>query len=138
MLQIALQLVSTYAKKEGLQIVGLYHANEKLNDHALPPTVAKTLNKIREVAYPQAFALLVDNEKLSTKFPSVALLPYVYSDNSWKHVRNAFTSEATTPGFKLQDSSAQDTTAASLSSGAYSSLVDFDDHLEDPQKAWLA
>ncbi|GAA5864513.1 hypothetical protein JCM3774_005151 [Rhodotorula dairenensis] len=129
MTEAALQLAQIYADQQGLVFLGLYVANERLNDLAIPhgaQRIADALHKER----PQAFVLVVDNAKLAA--PEAALLPYTCSKSG--------TWSATTLSFakiSLVDSSIPEKALAVARQGRYADLGDFDDYLSDASVDWL-
>lgn len=51
--------VHTWAQSRSLQIVGLYHANERLDDREFGPSPRKIADKLQQQCSPLACGLLV-------------------------------------------------------------------------------
>jgi len=145
MLEVGLQQVDSYAAKQKQRIVGYYHANESVNDKSLPAFGAKIITKIRE-SFSDAIALVVLNTKLSPEKPEIAILPYIFRENQWRPVRQAFevdnnsndnSTSASSPNFTLTSPDAPTLTAKSIRQKHYESLYDFDEHLENLDLDWL-
>ncbi|KAJ3331010.1 hypothetical protein HDU76_004314 [Blyttiomyces sp. JEL0837] len=100
--------VEIYTHQNGLKIVGIYVANELVNDMTIPPHIAKVGQKIDETLGGDSAVVVVDNAKLNGS--DLALQPYHYSAGSWKLLG---------------------------SSRTYEQLYDFDNHLDNVQLNWL-
>ncbi|KAI9595956.1 neighbor of COX4-like protein [Syncephalis fuscata] len=134
MLEIALEQLDIYCEKTGQTIIGYYQANEMLDSTELSLVGTHIANRIREYQ-PEAFAVVVDNNKLSTTQPTNALIFHTARDGQWVVARNQpngssnnSSADAKNPQFQL-GSSALDTAAAAVTSQAHRLLVDFDTHL---------
>ncbi|GAA5949606.1 hypothetical protein JCM3765_002722 [Sporobolomyces pararoseus] len=129
MMEVALQLAELHVKQQGKEIMGMYVANERIGDLAVPLGLGKVADAIKQ-ENSNAVVLLIDNEKLNSE--ESPYLPYLNSSSSW----------SLSPTAKL---SLDDTNPASLNSSIrkhldahHQDLVgDFDDHLEDASVDWL-
>ncbi|KWU43628.1 UPF0172-domain-containing protein [Rhodotorula sp. JG-1b] len=129
MTEVALQLAQIYADQQQLVFLGLYVANERLNDQAIPHGAQKVADALRKQR-PQAFVLVVDNEKLAS--PEPALIPYTCSKTgTW--TATTLASAKISPS----DSSIPQKAFSAARKGRYAELGDFDDHLSDSSVDWL-
>ncbi|GAA5980074.1 hypothetical protein JCM10908_001523 [Rhodotorula pacifica] len=129
MTEAGLQLAQIYADQHQLVFLGLYVANERLGDQAIPHGAQKIADALRKER-PNAFVLVVDNEKLAS--PEPALIPYTSSKNgTW--------SPTTLSSVKisLTDASIPQKALSAARQGRYAELGDFDDYLSDAGVDWL-
>lgn len=124
MAEIALIQAETRAAKENLQIAGYYAAAENFYDNTLDRVPGiRIAEKIAEVNS-NAYLVLVDNRLVSMDMVQPALRMWQYSETKW-----------VTSKYSLHDQ--QDTLEAVsslLQEGAMRVLVDFDNHLDNPEK----
>lgn len=124
MAEIALIQAETRAAMENLQIAGYYAAAENFYDNTLERAPGiRIAEKIAEVN-PNAYLVLVDNRLVSMDMSQPALKLWQFSDTKW-----------TMGKYTLHD--AQETLEAVsslLQEGAMKELVDFDNHLDNPEK----
>ncbi|KAF8521140.1 hypothetical protein JB92DRAFT_2891762 [Gautieria morchelliformis] len=132
MMEIGLDLARTHADALGLQVVGYYQATERLDDRALAPVGEKVASKIKE-NFNDAFALVVDGEKMGTEEP--ALIPYIANGTSWHPHNSAFAGDSP---FTLENQKSPSRAMALIRErGLHRQFGDFDDHLEDVTVDWL-
>ncbi|BDA40952.1 ER membrane protein complex subunit 8 [Coccomyxa sp. Obi] len=130
-LETALCQVDAFCKADGnLQVVGYYHANERLNELDLKPAARKIADRIQQ-RVPQAITLLVDNGKLPglAEHKAADLLQlWVKDGRGWVRL----------PSSKLKADSGglADLYMEMLLQGKHSQISDFDDHLNDLTKDW--
>ncbi|GAA6046944.1 hypothetical protein RTBOTA2_000532 [Rhodotorula toruloides] len=132
MAEAGLGLAELYAKQQQLVFLGLYVANERLGDQAVPNGVQKMAEAIRKDR-PEAVVLVVDNEKLVSNEP--ALIPYLPPKDpsaSWQPTT------LSSAQISLADSSAPTKALEQVRRGRHKLLGDFDDHLEDADKDFSA
>ena len=142
--EIALEQFAHHASLDGDQnVVGLYLANERLGSLGLGPNVCVVADVIRNAApNKNAIALVVDAEKLndallteteSTTEPKnhgLILMRRLGDGSTWETVGGQSGTVVVEP---RATSSAK---ALFASPDATRSLVDFDDHLDDPARDW--
>ncbi|BGP21672.1 uncharacterized conserved protein encodedby sequence overlapping the COX4 gene [Rhodotorula toruloides] len=120
-----------YAKQQQLVFLGLYVANERLGDQAVPHSVQKMVESIRRDR-PEAVVLVVDDEKLASSEP--ALIPYLPPKSpsaSWQPTT------LSSARISLADPSAPTKALEQVRQGRHKLLGDFDEHLEDVGVDWL-
>eukprot|EP00941_MAST-03F_sp_MAST-3F-sp1_P000559 g559.t1 len=137
-LEFATAVVTEYAEKQGLVIVGYYVANELADDHKLPEIAKSIGSTLSEKDSTSAVLLLLDAGKVR-KPKENALCAFRYKSGEWREVQS---SSADAPKV---DPSAVSRVVSMLNSDDseyngepkwFEDLVDFDDHLEDLQKDW--
>jgi hypothetical protein len=141
MMEVALDLVNEYGKKNGCTIVGYYHA-EPNGEPKLTPVGQTILGSLVE-KYDGAFALVVDSQKLGTGEP--AIVPFASSGpkaKSWRPLApipsNGTEVSSSDASFRLTDTSSPRKALDSVrTEGLHQFLGDFDDHLEDASIDWL-
>lgn len=120
MMEIGLDLATTYASQAGLQVVGYYQASPGLHDTALGPVGEKLLSKLRQTV-PGAVALQVFLDQLASKLsadaPGVSVIP--------------------SGQIILQSKKSPARATELIASGLQTKFADFDDHLEDVALDWL-
>ncbi|KAG8833796.1 hypothetical protein FRC18_003064 [Serendipita sp. 400] len=121
MMEIGIELASTYAADAGLSIVAYYQANPTIHTHGFGPVGDRILTKLRQTA-PDTVGFLVHLDELSSK--SSAEVPALIT-NPAAHV---------TLNNKRSPIRALELIASGLQS---TSFADFDDHLENVQLDWL-
>ncbi|KAK9806329.1 hypothetical protein WJX72_010436 [[Myrmecia] bisecta] len=135
MLETALVQVEAYAQLQGLQVLGYYHANERLNDAELGPVARRIADRIQQRT-PPACAVLVDNEKLRLfcRGEQVDVLSLFLREGSrgWSRATANNAGKLAIRGGGL----APDAFLASHGKGVHEQLCDFDDHLNDIRKDW--
>eukprot|EP00741_Cyanophora_paradoxa_P003521 tig00000711_g3419.t1 len=127
MLEAAMMQVEEYcaAQRPALQILGYYHANERSDDSELNLTARRIADKIQSY-FSSACLLLLNPSKLDTDDGS-AFEVFQRDGSSWK--------KRGPP--ELEDSSAARKACNYMRAGLAGSLVDFDDHLDNPTSDWL-
>ncbi|KAG8963695.1 hypothetical protein FRC03_002667 [Tulasnella sp. 419] len=128
MMEVGLDLASIHAKNENLKIVGIYIAQENIQDQSIGPVGHHILGKLAE-SFPSAFAFLVDVTRISKGEPSIQI----------SMLQSSGDSKPPTEGvFKFEDPSISDRALAAVQSGKkVAQLADFDDHFEDAKVDWL-
>ncbi|KAI8067751.1 hypothetical protein BC940DRAFT_300377 [Gongronella butleri] len=128
MLEVALQQVELHADKKGLQIVGWYQGNERLEDTTLHENAIKVADVIRARSG-AALILVINNASLSSPGKDGSnYVAFGYQDKDWRK-----------GGMSIDVASThQSKTVDLLNDGAYQRIVDFDQHLDDVQQDWLA
>ncbi|KAG8833310.1 hypothetical protein FRC17_010955 [Serendipita sp. 399] len=120
MIEIGLDLASTYAADAGLRIVAYYQANPTLQHQGFGPVGDKILGKLRQTT-PDTVGFIVHLDELSSKTSEVPAL----MTNPAAHVT-------------LQNKRSPGRTLELIASGLQStSFADFDDHLGNVQFDWL-
>lgn len=124
MAEIALIQAETRAAQENLQIAGYYAAAENFYDNTLDRVAGlRIADKIAEVN-PNAYLVLVDNRLVTMDMRQPALKLWQSSDNKWVQGK-----------CNLHDSKETLEAVSSLmQEGAMKALVDFDNHLDNPEK----
>ncbi|RIA98120.1 hypothetical protein C1645_176215 [Glomus cerebriforme] len=140
MLEVGLQQIEIYANRKKLNVVGYYHANERVDDNKLPPFGQKIVSKLQE-NFNNAIALVVQNTKLSPENPEIAIVPYIFKENQWRPDNKAFSKiEETTSSsskFTLDDLEIPKLVSSSIRKKHFEYLYDFDEHLENIELDWL-
>eukprot|EP00884_Botryococcus_braunii_P022229 jgi/Botrbrau1/8690/Bobra.0311s0005.1 len=133
LLDSSLIQIDAYAKENGLQIVGYYHANERLTDVDLGQVARKIADKIQQRT-PEACVLLVDN-KLMHDFlresnPHFLQLYVKDGARSWtKGSNNGLALETRAGGLpKIY--------LDLIGDGRHHALIDFEDHMNDIALDW--
>jgi len=120
MMEIGLDLATTYASQAGLQVVGYYQASPHLQDASLGPVGEKLLVKLRQTV-PGAVALQVFLDQLTSKStadaPGVSVVP---------------SGQVT-----LESNKSPARATELIASGLQTKYADFDDHLENVALDWL-
>ena len=142
-MEIALEQFAHHACLDGDQnLVGLYLANERSGNVALGPNVCVVADVIRNAApNKNAVALVVDAVKLndaldateSTTEPKnhgLILMRRLGDGSTWETVGGQSGTVVVEP------SATRSAKALFASPDALRSLVDFDDHLDDPARDW--
>ncbi|KAF5303376.1 hypothetical protein FQR65_LT08289 [Abscondita terminalis] len=127
MAEIALTQIDQIASAQGLVIAGYYTANENLRENSLEKANHRISDKIAE-NFNAACLVVVDNCKLSSQLDSIALKVGQYNDGKYKLVD--FNRIILDPSHTL------DVCTSLLEQRSYTSLVDFDNHLDDISLDW--
>ncbi|WOG98482.1 hypothetical protein DCAR_0417825 [Daucus carota subsp. sativus] len=135
-LEIALLMIEEYYSRQGLSIVGYFHANERFDDFELGG-VAKNIGDHIYKYFPQAALLLLDNKKLGAlskgKDRSPVMQLYTRdASRTWKFIGSDGSSQ-----LALKEPSANVVLQDYISTGKAENITDFDDHLDDISKDWL-
>ncbi|KAI9486397.1 MAG: hypothetical protein EXX96DRAFT_41594 [Benjaminiella poitrasii] len=134
MLEVALEQVNIYAKKNDLAIIGWYHGNARLEDHVLPERAIKVAETIKKNNNDKAIIFLLDNKQISKlDQDKSAITPYINSDNQWKKIKEPFKNEEAS----FIENDVYSKVCGLFSSSAYNRIHDFDEHLEDVSLDWL-
>jgi hypothetical protein len=120
-LEILLITLDTYCTEHKLQIVGIYFANDRLNDTSFDDIFAKTGERLHSV-FPNPVILQVDNSKLSLVPKNICLKAFNYDSKTWKPSSCFLTNEET--GLR--------TASRAIEEKVYREIVDFEVHLDDP------
>ncbi|CAI2165907.1 12446_t:CDS:2 [Funneliformis geosporum] len=139
MLEVGLQQIDIYANQNKLNVVGYYHANERIDDNKLPPFGQKIASKIFE-KFNDAIALVVQNTKLSPEKPEIAIVPYLFKENQWRPDNKAFSQirdSTFSCSFTLDNMESTDLVSSSIRNKHFEHLYDFDEHLENIELDWL-
>lgn len=129
-------MIEEYYSRQGLSIVGYFHANERFDDFELGG-VAKNIGDHIYKYFPQAALLLLDNKKLGAlskgKDRSPVMQLYTRdASRSWKLSGSDVSSQ-----FAIKEPSANIVLLDYISTGKADNIIDFDDHLDDISKDWL-
>ncbi|KAI8049011.1 hypothetical protein BDF22DRAFT_700684 [Syncephalis plumigaleata] len=135
MLEIALEQLDIYCEKTEQTIIGYYQANEALDAVGLTPVGAQIASRIRDYQ-PGAFAVVVDNNKLSLSQPSNALIFHTMRDNQWIVARNQPDTTGATDSQKTDAKNPSFQLESPVSNQLHRQLVDFDTHLASVYR-WL-
>ncbi|XP_017003077.2 ER membrane protein complex subunit 8/9 homolog [Drosophila takahashii] len=129
MAEVALMQIDAYAEREGLVIGGYYTAPENFYDNQVDKTpAAKIADKIQENFKNACFAV-VDNKLMTLQHDRAAVQVYSCAGDSgsrWTKAKYTLSqSSQTLEGVSLL-----------LKRGAMRDLVDFDNHLDNPENDW--
>ncbi|GAA6013242.1 hypothetical protein JCM11491_006326 [Sporobolomyces phaffii] len=129
MMEVALQLAETHVKQRGLEILGVYVANERIGDLDVPLALGRVADSIKR-NYQHALVLVIDNEKLNSN--ATPFIPHLNASSSWTP------SPKTTLRLEPEEPHAWSTAVrTALESNRQALVGDFDDHLEDRSVDWL-
>uniref|UniRef100_A0AC34R9D8 MPN domain-containing protein n=1 Tax=Panagrolaimus sp. JU765 TaxID=591449 RepID=A0AC34R9D8_9BILA len=120
-IEILLMTLDTYCTDHKLQIVGLYFANERIEDKTFDDLFGKVGDKLFSINH-SAVMLQVENSKLSPNPESPCLKAYVYENKQWK----------TSSCFLTNEEIGLSMISAALESKLYRELIDFEAHLDEP------
>ncbi|TRM64182.1 hypothetical protein BD626DRAFT_494066 [Schizophyllum amplum] len=137
MMEIGLDLATTYAASVGLQLVGYYQACERLEDTGLAPVGEKIARKIK-AEFANAVALVIDGEQIGTG--SAALIPYTLNSSTsfWTRVASSPAPFTEGSGYRLTSPDIPLLAVKRVrQEQAEKKFGDFDDHLEDVTIDWL-
>eukprot|EP00048_Salpingoeca_helianthica_P002611 m.58822 g.58822 ORF g.58822 m.58822 type:complete len:192 (+) comp12206_c1_seq2:231-806(+) len=126
MLEIALLQTEKFAKDQGLEIVGCYAANENADDNKPDEATKKIASKIQETLG-EATILMIENTRLGS--PLSAFKPFSSHGEDWRHSGEV---ECASPD------EAERALATLLPVVGTLAAADFDEHLENPTRAWLS
>ncbi|XP_017054296.1 ER membrane protein complex subunit 8/9 homolog [Drosophila ficusphila] len=129
MAEVALMQIDAYAEREGLVIGGYYAAPENFYDNQIDKTpAAKIAEKIQE-NYKNACFAVVDNKLVTLQHDRAAIQVYSCAGDSgsrWSKAKFTLSQATQTlEGVSLL-----------LKRGAMRDLVDFDNHLDNPENDW--
>ncbi|XP_067613556.1 ER membrane protein complex subunit 8/9 homolog [Eurosta solidaginis] len=128
MAEIALTQVDVYAERENLVIAGYYVAQENFDDNSIEKApAAKIADKILE-HYKNACFVLIDNKLMSINHTQVALKVYNSNGDVPRWTKASYT--------LAKSKSTLEAVTELLQRGAMRELVDFDNHLDNPEKDW--
>ncbi|XP_046384163.1 ER membrane protein complex subunit 8 [Ischnura elegans] len=130
MAEIALTQIDHLATSSSLVVAGYYLANENLNDISADKPGHRIADKIAE-NFSAACLVVVDNRRLSLTMEHTALIVSQYSDGKWK------TKDRHSVLLEGPAGAVQEAAAILLQRNYQSSLVDFDNHLDDVSLDWL-
>lgn len=118
--------IESMAEANGLSIAGYYAGAELYHENTIDKAPGmKLADKIAE-NFPQACCAVIDNRHLSLDQTKPALSVYKHSDNRW--------SQGT---FTLENSKITlEAVSSLLKKGAMKDIVDFDNHLDNPENDW--
>ncbi|KNC28523.1 putative ER membrane protein complex subunit 8/9 [Lucilia cuprina] len=128
MVEIALMQIDAYAERENLVVAGYYCAAENFLDNSLDKApAAKIADKIQE-NYKNACFVIIDNKlmTLGQEVPAIKVFGCSSDSGRW-----------TKADFKLlQSETTLQAVSALLKRGAMKDVVDFDNHLDNPENDW--
>ncbi|XP_037714874.1 ER membrane protein complex subunit 8/9 homolog [Drosophila subpulchrella] len=129
MAEVALMQIDAYAEREGLVIGGYYAAPENFYDNQVDKTpAAKIADKIQENFKNACFAV-VDNKLMTLQHDRAAIQVYnCAGDSGTRWSKAKFTLS--------QASQTLEGVSLLLKRGAMRDLVDFDNHLDNPENDW--
>ncbi|XP_055378766.1 ER membrane protein complex subunit 8/9 homolog [Condylostylus longicornis] len=126
MAEIALLQVEAYANEEGLQIAGYYCAPENFNEFSVERCPGlKIADKINE-NYPNSCLIMIDNKLVTLACEREAIKVFQNIDNRW--IKTAFLLD--------QSEATLDAVSSLLKRGAMKDIIDFDNHLDNPEMTW--
>lgn len=121
--------IDSYAERENLVLAGYYCAGENFYDNSIEKApAAKIADKIQE-NYKNACFVIIDNRliTLSQEVPAIKVFGYSNDgQNEW----------STAQFDLLQSTTTLQTVSALLKRGAMKDVVDFDNHLDNPENDW--
>jgi hypothetical protein len=132
MMEVAMTQIEEFCKLSGkFEIAGCYSANELYTDRDPDHMTEKFATKIAD-HYPAACILMIDNTAIADagkKNKSSALLTYRLKAGQWRHAE---------PASSCHPAPA-DVTAVlkDVMDGKERDIIDFEEHLEDPELQWL-
>lgn len=114
------------AESNGLVIAGYYAGAELYQENSIDKTPGlKLADKIAE-HFSQACCAVIDNRHISLDQTKPALTMFKHSDNRWNHGT-----------FNLENSkNTLEAVSSLLKKGAMKDIVDFDNHLDNPENDW--
>jgi hypothetical protein len=115
-----------YCNNTGHTIIGYYQANAMLTARSLGPAGERVASQIQNNT-PAAFAVVIDNQKLSAQPPEPALIYYTYQDGQWRGNKELFRVDNNTPKLAV----------SAIQAKLFRDLVDFDTHLSTPSADWI-
>ncbi|XP_043641523.1 ER membrane protein complex subunit 8/9 homolog [Drosophila teissieri] len=129
MAEVALMLIDAHAESEGLVIAGYYAAPENFYDNQVDKSpAAKIADKIQE-NFKNACFVVVDNKLMTLQHDRAAIQVYnCTGDSGARWSKAKFT--------LAQSSDTLEGVSLLLKRGAMRDLVDFDNHLDNPDKNW--
>ncbi|GAA6047271.1 hypothetical protein JCM3770_001860 [Rhodotorula araucariae] len=130
-MESGLALAEIHARNQGQVLLGLYVANARLGDTAVPHGVQRAADAVRRQRS-EAIVLVVDNEKLASGEP--ALIPYLAAS---KPPTTWTASPLSSARIALSDPSAPAKALAAIRAGKHKLVGDYDAHLEDATVDWL-
>ncbi|ORX79683.1 UPF0172-domain-containing protein [Anaeromyces robustus] len=129
-LEIALRQIDIYCKKNTLQIIGCYHANELVENDEIPELINLFAKNIDSNLSGQSLLLMIDNKKLIANDDQHIFKAYVLQ-KSWKILQTI-----TNYVFIVEEEGINKSKEI-VKNGSYANIVDFDSHLEDISLDWL-
>ncbi|ORY61104.1 UPF0172-domain-containing protein [Neocallimastix californiae] len=129
-IEIALRQIDIYCKKNTLQIVGCYHANELVENLEIPELINLIARNIDTNLSGNSLLLMIDNQKLITKDDQHIFKAYV-NQKGWKVLQTI------TNNVFIVEEGAIEKSKEIAKNGIYSEIVDFDSHLENVKLDWL-
>eukprot|EP01121_Diplochlamys_sp_Union-15-3_P006020 TRINITY_DN1643_c0_g1_i1.p1 TRINITY_DN1643_c0_g1~~TRINITY_DN1643_c0_g1_i1.p1 ORF type:complete len:200 (-),score=24.31 TRINITY_DN1643_c0_g1_i1:26-625(-) len=134
MLEIALLQIEEYCnshtkeKNDSLEIVGYYHANERLEDSNLNSAITTIADKLQSY-YPSSCILMIDNQKISLDDETEeAVTLYTRQSGSWVNRDK----------IEIDDKKTKQTLSSCLENNLVTKVYDFAEHLEDISKDWIS
>ena len=131
LLEAALAQAESYGKARGLEVVGLYHANEHGKDAGLGPLPRRMGNAVcGRRGQDKACLLLLDNAALAGALKdggAPAVRCWARAQGSWK---DGGAPELAAPA------AGESSLKVAVAEGRQAMLGDFDEHLEDPMVDW--
>ncbi|XP_037816148.1 ER membrane protein complex subunit 8/9 homolog [Lucilia sericata] len=128
MVEIALMQIDAYAERENLVVAGYYCAAENFLDNSLDKApAAKIADKIQE-NYKNACFVVIDNKLMTLGQEVPAIKVFGCSSDSGRWSKSDFK--------LLQSETTLQAVSALLKRGAMKDVVDFDNHLDNPENDW--
>lgn len=154
MLEVAYAHCQAAAKTRGLSLLGVYIANERNTDHSVPETARPLLLTLqaRQPSGAQLVIWMVDNEAMTSPPTSLAITSVLYEGESTmanpvpqasklpESERLSFArwnSDTLSPEATVPAEFAMESVTNALEAFAQFRLIDFEDHLENPQRNYL-
>ncbi|KAI9334910.1 hypothetical protein BDR26DRAFT_920670 [Obelidium mucronatum] len=129
-LEAALEQIKIHAARTQTRIVGLYVANQLLEDVSVGPLAAKVGLEVDKLAGGNSVLLVVDNAKLLEPESDLGLLAFKEASGAWKPVSNGITLNG-----KVWET--VQTLKDCVEKDKQTLIYDFSNHLDDPSLDWL-
>uniref|UniRef100_A0A1A9X1T9 MPN domain-containing protein n=1 Tax=Glossina brevipalpis TaxID=37001 RepID=A0A1A9X1T9_9MUSC len=128
MAEIALMQIDAFAQRENLVVAGYYAAPENFHDNCVERAPAsKIADKIQE-NYKNACFVIIENKLMTLDQKSMAIKVFNCNNDCgrWSQVTALI----------LKSNSTLQAVAALLQRGAMKEIIDFDNHLDNPENDW--
>ncbi|KAJ3290176.1 ER membrane protein complex subunit 8 [Rhizoclosmatium sp. JEL0117] len=129
-LEAALEQTKIHAARTQTRIVGIYVANQLLEDVSVSPLAAKLGLEVDKLAGGNSVLLVIDNARLLEGQSELALLTFKETNGSWKSVANGITLTGDVYGTYKKLSKC-------IELNQQMSIYDFGNHLDDASRDWL-
>ncbi|KAJ3199526.1 hypothetical protein HDU82_000342 [Entophlyctis luteolus] len=139
-LQAALQQIQIYSSRSNYKIVGVYVANQSLDDISIKPLTAAFANAVSKISGGDPVILVIDNKALLKSASELGILTFKEANGAWKQSSNrpqivAFlNSRATLDG---DVSKLHEKLSSLIAKDLQMDIHDFVNHLDDAAVDWL-